>query len=100
MVHVQDSQGLQVINPHRMRITVEQQMVALLGSAKCFLGSLTLGNVVENDNPTLPAAIRTSERSTRNADQTASQHMLIANKNLRRVNTFTAHGSHQRQLIG
>src|ERR1700752_1616992 len=75
-------------------------MVPLLGSAKRFLGSLTLCNVVENDNPTLQRAIRASERSARNADQTASRHMLVANENLYAVNTFTAHGSHERQLMG
>src|ERR1700752_254509 len=75
-------------------------MVPLLGSAKPFLGSLTLCNIVENDNPTLQRAICTSERSARNANQTASRHMLVANENLYIVNTFTAHGSHERQLMG
>src|ERR1700739_1781353 len=75
-------------------------MVALLGSAKRFLGSLTLCNVVVNDNPTLQRVVRAPERSARNADQTASRHMLVANENLYSVNTFTPHGSHERQLMG
>src|SRR6266849_1684079 len=50
MIHVQDGQGLQVINPDGMRNTVEQQMVSLLGLAKCFLRQFALGNVPEDEH--------------------------------------------------
>src|SRR5712692_4377384 len=50
MIHVQDGEGLQVINPDGMRNTVEQQMVSLLGLAKCFLRPLALGNVPEDEH--------------------------------------------------
>src|SRR6266849_317382 len=54
MIHVQDGQGLQVINPDGMRNTVEKQMVSLLGLAKCFLRPLALGNVPEDEHDSEP----------------------------------------------
>src|SRR5260370_17470413 len=50
MIHVQDGEALQVINPDGMRNTVEQQMVSLLGLAKCFLRQLALGNDPEDEH--------------------------------------------------
>src|SRR5260370_2973135 len=70
-IHVQDGQGLPVIDPHRNWITVEKQMVSLLGLTKRFLRSLALDDVVENNNATLQATILTSHSTPVDSDQPA-----------------------------
>src|SRR5229473_2513754 len=100
MIHVQDGEGLQVINPHGMWVTVEKQMVSLLGLAKRFLSSLALGHIVENDNAALNCPICTFERSAGNTEQAAFGHLRVADEELYGVNTLTPHGPHQGQFIG
>src|SRR6266849_4533776 len=98
-IHVQDGQGLRVIDPHGMWITVEKQMVSLLRLAKRFLRSLALGDVVENDNATMQGAILTSERSAGNTEATAIRHLRVTDEELCRVNVFAPHRQHQRQFV-
>src|SRR5437899_140844 len=83
-----------------MRITVEKQMVSLLGLAKRFLRSLALGNVVENDNAAAQGSILASERSSRNTEQPAVRHLRIPDEDLCPVNAFAPHRPHQRQFVG
>ena len=64
MIHIQNRERLQVIDPHGMRVAVEKQMVSLLRLAKRFLCPLALCHVVKNDNATLKCAIRALEGST------------------------------------
>src|SRR6266851_7450416 len=100
MIHVQDGESLQVINPHGMRITVEKQMVSLLGPAKRFIRPLALCHVVINDNAALKRAIRTFERSAVNTQQSAFGHLWVTDEKLYSVNILASHRSHQRQLVG
>src|SRR6266403_4035709 len=100
MIHVQDGKSLNVINPRGLRITVEKQMVSLLGLAKCFLNSLALRHIVKNDNAALKCAIRTFERSAVDTKQTAFRHLWVADEELYSVNILTSHCPHQRQLVG
>src|SRR4029077_13253673 len=83
-----------------MRITVEKQMVALLGLAKLFFRPLALCQVVKNDNAALKCAIRTFERSAVNTQQSAIGHPWVTDEKLHGVNILTPHRSHQRQLVG
>jgi hypothetical protein len=46
-----------------MRITVEQQMVSLLGLPKRFLRALLKGNIVEHDHPAFEGPFFISERA-------------------------------------
>src|SRR5216683_5535985 len=86
MIRVQDGESLQVINPHGMRITVEKQMVSLLGPAKRFLRPLALCHVVKNNNTALKCAIRTFERSAVNTQQSAFGHLWVTDEKLYSVN--------------
>ena len=83
-----------------MRITVEKQMISLLGMAKRFLRPFPLGDVVKNNNTALKCAIRAFERSAANTEQAAFGHVWVADKDLYGVNTLTLHRPHQRQLVG
>ena len=100
MIHVEDDKGLQVINPHRMRITVEKQMVSLLGLVQRFLRPLALGDIMKNDNAALKCAIRTLERSAVNTQQSSFGHLSVTDEKLYAVNILAPHRSHQRQLVG
>src|SRR5229473_7352421 len=83
-----------------MWITVEKQMVSLLGLAKRFLRSLALGDVVENNNAAAQGSILASEGSACDAEQPAVRHLRVTDEELYCVYILAAHRPHQRQFVG